>query len=138
MCLNGGRMSGNNGGMQRLGGEWKIGERKGLQTTLIPKCLKNTSFSVTARSSHQKCSIKKVFLKISQNSQENTCARVSFSKKETLTQAFSCEFLEIFKNTFFTKHLPMTATEKSNWKSKSHEVSSTVKTALMPLWLTLY
>ena len=31
------------------------------------------------RSSHvtQKCSVKKVFLKISQNSKENTCARVS-------------------------------------------------------------
>ena len=26
----------------------------------------------------QRCSVKKVFLKISQNSQENTCARVSF------------------------------------------------------------
>ena len=34
------------------------------------------TFSVF-RSSHQRCSIK-VFLKISQNSQENTCARVSF------------------------------------------------------------
>ena len=30
------------------------------------------------RSSHQRCFIKKVFLKTSQNSQENTCARVSF------------------------------------------------------------
>ena len=30
------------------------------------------------RSSHQRCSIKKVFLEISQSSQENTCARVSF------------------------------------------------------------
>ena len=48
-----------------------------------------------------------VFLKISQNSQENTCARVSvliklqacnFIKKETLVQLFSCEFCEIFKN----------------------------------------
>ena len=28
----------------------------------------------------QRCSVKKVFLKISQNSQENTCARVSFLK----------------------------------------------------------
>ena len=27
----------------------------------------------------QKCSVKKVFLEITQNSQENTCARVSFS-----------------------------------------------------------
>ena len=26
----------------------------------------------------QRCSVKKVFLKISQNSQENNCARVSF------------------------------------------------------------
>ena len=26
----------------------------------------------------QKCSVKKVFFEISQNSQENTCARVSF------------------------------------------------------------
>ena len=30
------------------------------------------------RSSHKKCSVKKVFFKISQNSQESTCARVSF------------------------------------------------------------
>ena len=31
------------------------------------------------RSSYRRCSIKKVFLKILQNSQESTCARVSFS-----------------------------------------------------------
>ena len=51
----------------------------------------------------------KVFLEISQNSQENTGVRVSFLikawacnfiKKETLTQVFSCEFCEISKNTF--------------------------------------
>ena len=29
----------------------------------------------------QKCSVKKVFLEISEHSQENTCARVSFFKK---------------------------------------------------------
>ena len=34
----------------------------------------------------QKCSVEKVFLKISQYSQENTCARVSFLIK---LQAFS-------------------------------------------------
>ena len=54
------------------------------------------------------CSVKKVFLDISQNSQENTCARVSFLiklqveacnfiKKETLAQVFFCEFYEISK-----------------------------------------
>ena len=50
---------------------------------------------------------------MSQNSQENICARVSFllkvqasapqlNKKETLAQVFFCELCEIFKNTFFT------------------------------------
>ena len=71
----------------------------------------------------QRCSVKKVFLEISQNSQENTCARASFLielqasvlklywketlpqscnfiKKETLAQVFSCKFCENFKNTF--------------------------------------
>ena len=33
------------------------------------------------RSSHQRCSVKKGVLKISQNSQENTCARGSFLMK---------------------------------------------------------
>ena len=57
------------------------------------------------------CSVKKVFLQILQNSQENTCARVSFLiefqaqaynfiKNETLAQMFSCEFCAIFKNIF--------------------------------------
>ena len=56
--------------------------------------------------------MKKVFLEISENSQENTCARVSFLeklqagackfiKKETLAQVSSCEFCKITKNTFF-------------------------------------
>ena len=58
----------------------------------------------------QRCFVNKVFLEISQNSQENTCARVSlliklqasnFIKKETLAQVFSCEFCESYKNTFF-------------------------------------
>ena len=39
----------------------------------------------------QRCSMKKIFLEISQNSQQNTCARVS---------VFSCEFCEISKVTF--------------------------------------
>ena len=30
-------------------------------------------------------------------------------KKETLAQVFSCEFCEIFKNTFFTEHIWTTA-----------------------------
>ena len=61
----------------------------------------------------RRCSVKKLFLKISQNSQENTCVRASFFnkvaslrpatllKKETLEHVFSCKFCEIFKNTIF-------------------------------------
>ena len=35
----------------------------------------------------------------------------NFIKRETLAQVFSCEFYEIAKNTFFTEHLWMTASE---------------------------
>ena len=46
-----------------------------------------------------------MFLEISQNSRENTCARVStcnFIKKETLARVFSFEFCEISKSTFIS------------------------------------
>ena len=59
----------------------------------------------------RRCSVKKVFLEISQNSQENICARVSFLIKLQILglqlyqnrdsgTVFSCEFCDIFKNTF--------------------------------------
>ena len=76
------------------------------------------------RSSHRRCSVKKGFLEISPNLQENTCARVSFFKKvvglrpatffkkETVAQVFSCEFGEIFTNTFFKKTPPVAVPEK--------------------------
>ena len=40
----------------------------------------------------QRYSVKKVYLEISQNSQENICAILSGFKKETLAQVFSSEF----------------------------------------------
>ena len=64
------------------------------------------------------CCKKKVFLEISQISQENTCARVyflikfneviNFIKNETLAQIFFCDFCEILKNTF-SYRTPMVA-----------------------------
>ena len=71
-------------------------------------------------SSPDEISCVNTLLEISQNSQENTCARVSFLiklqaevynfiKKEALTQVFSCIFCEISKKTFFTEHLWATA-----------------------------
>ena len=64
----------------------------------------------------QRCSVKKVLLEISQNSQENTCARAFFNKdaglkacnfikKEDLAQVFSCEFCEIPIKKVFLKIL---------------------------------
>ena len=58
-----------------------------------------------------------------------TCARASFLmklqascnfiNKETLAQGFSCEFCEIFKNTFFTEHLWTTASGSGRLSFKS-------------------
>ena len=62
--------------------------------------------------SHRKYSIKTVFLKMLQNSQESTSAGVSFLNQVTglkLTLVFSYEFYEFFKNIFFTEHLRTTA-----------------------------
>ena len=54
-----------------------------------------------------RCSVKKVFIKLSQISQKNTCARISFLiklqaqacnyiKKDTLGLVLSCEICEIY------------------------------------------
>ena len=52
---------------------------------------------------------------------KSTCAKASsriklsevcnFIKKEALAQVFSCEFCKIFKNTFFTEQLRVTASD---------------------------
>ena len=69
------------------------------------------------RGRHRRCSAKKVFLKLLQYSQENTCVRVSFRsfnlqfyQKETPKLMFSSEYSVIFKNTFLQnicKRLPL-------------------------------
>ena len=75
--------------------------------TLMGKAI---SFRESPEAVARRSSIKKEFLEILQNSQENTCARVTFLiklqtsacnfiEKETLAQVFSCEFSKISKNT---------------------------------------
>ena len=56
-------------------------------------------------SNHQRCSVKKVFLEISQNSEENICARVSFLIKQLYQKRDSGTgvFLWILRN--FYEHL---------------------------------
>ena len=84
------------------------------------KCSKSKNsfviISANTEAISQKCSTKNAFLQISQNSQENTCARVSFLK----TQLFSCDFCEILKIAFFEKHLRWLFLVNSNKNDNSH------------------
>ena len=48
----------------------------------------------------QRCSVKKVFLAISQNSQENTCARVSSLKKRLRHRCFPVNFAKFLGTRF--------------------------------------
>ena len=94
-----------------------IWSMKGLEWLLFLACF---LLQCQYRSSHRRCSIKKVFLEISQKSQENTCARISclikvqawgFRQNETLALMFSCDFCKISKNTIFyrTPHIAASA-----------------------------
>ena len=66
--------------------------------------------------------IKKVFLEISQNSQENTCSRVrnftQFTGKHLFQSLFFNKVAGLSKNTFFTEHL---------WKTASRRVVRVLK-----------
>ena len=86
--------------------ELQLCSQDGLLITILQDLLCSVSFHTEYRSSHRRCSIKIGVPKISQNSQENNCARVSFLtkleacnfvKKETMVQVFSCEFCEILR-----------------------------------------
>ena len=59
----------------------------------------------------RRCSVEKVFLKISQNSP--VLRPETFIQEDILAQVFSCEFCKIFKNTFFYKTLLVIASDKS-------------------------
>ena len=81
------------------------------------------NFKKTSNSnSHQRYSVKKVFLKTSQISQENICVGdfliqlQAFNReglqlyyKETPTRVFSSEICKILKNIYFEEHLRTTA-----------------------------
>ena len=66
------------------------------------------------------CSIKKVFLEISQISYQ-AC---NFIKREALVQVSSCEFCEISKNTFFDR-TPLVAA--------SEDFDPTIRSRKLPL-----
>ena len=69
--------------------------------------------TLTTEAVVRRCSVKKIFLTMSQNTNENTCTKVSFFylvagglqlyQKKTLAQ------VEVFKNTLFHRTPPMVA-----------------------------
>ena len=60
-----------------------------------------------------RCSVKKLFIKISQYSHDSTCVGVSLQGlqryEQTPTHMFSCEYCKIFKKTYFEEQLRTTA-----------------------------
>ena len=110
---------------------WEVFKRSIVQR--LVKLKKWLNQSTISRSSHRRFSVKKVYLEISQNSQQNTCAHskhfesrpkflqknkvsalnsVSTARKciekETPTQIFSREFCKNFQNIFSTEYLRTT------------------------------
>ena len=81
-----------------------------------PICRFASLLGVLWRSGHRRCSVKKVSLKNSQNSQENTCAGVSFliklqavacnftKKRCSGTGSFSVNFVNFLRTSFLTEH----------------------------------
>ena len=74
------------------------------------------------------CSVKNIFLATSQNSNENTCVRVSFliefqsearnsTEKVTLAEVFCCEFCEIAKSIFPYRTPLLAASERKTFMS---------------------
>ena len=66
---------------------------------------KRQKINLLYRSSRQRSSLKKVFLKNFTKFTGKYLYWSLFFKKENPPKVFSCEFCEIFKNTFLTEHL---------------------------------
>ena len=79
----------------------------------------------------QRCSVKAVFLKISQNSQENTCARVSFLiklqlKKRLWHRCFLVNIAKLLRTPILIKHLwwlPLVILGPSLWNQQNFSSS---------------
>ena len=85
----------------------------------------NNSFMNMSEAVARRCSVKKVFLEISQNSQKNTCARVSLLikcrsqsatllKKRLWHRCFYVNFAKFLRTSLITEHLRATASDMWN------------------------
>ena len=86
-----------------------------LAVGLIYTCSRTFFLTRNQEAVAQTCSVKKVFLEISQNSQENTCANVSFLiklqqvpasllKTRLWHRCFPVNFAKFIRAPFFTEH----------------------------------
>ena len=73
-------------------------------------CLCESSGFKIGKSNHQRCSVKKVYLKILQNWQKSTMSMP--------TLVFYWLFYKILENTFLTEHLRATVSDEEAWWSK--------------------
>ena len=86
-------------------------------TDLLCKSLLFPNKFNTFRSSHWRCSIKKVVPKnFAKFTWKQLQSGLQLYQKRTLTQVFSCEFRKIFKNTCFTEHLWVAASAHCSWR----------------------
>ena len=85
---------------------WAIGKLEGRSR--VWENFSQLKFFRNAEAVAQRCTVEKMFLEISQNSQENTCTKVSFFTKvvglrpATLSNFFFVKFL---RTTFITEHV---------------------------------
>ena len=105
------------------------------------KCLRTiwAIFRTMLETVARRSSVKKMLLQMSQNSQENACARVSFFiklqafvKKRLWHRYFSCEFCKIPKNTFSNRTPPVAASGLSFLKVYKKVLGK----MLFSFWLT--
>ena len=78
----------------------KVINKKKINRQIPPK--QRVRFELISKAVARRCSVKKVFLKILENLQENSCMGEYVSAQG---QMFSCQFCKIFKNTSFCRKL---------------------------------
>ena len=75
---------------------------------ILNKAKKSSKIEQDYRSSLQRCYIEKVFLEISQNSQENSVSFLSlqlYLKKRLWNSCFPVNFAKVLRTSFLTEHL---------------------------------
>ena len=117
------------------------------QTTEISEKLDNTFY----RSSQRRCSIKKVFLKNSQNSKEDAYASVSFLKNRLSNRCFPVNLAKFLRTPFYRiplddcfwnhcyllkYHLKYLLLKSQTLRARLHDTRSELKAVwdLKPLW----